>query len=222
MKISKRKKRIISYIFIPVIMAVLGYGIIFVAARPVINLASNVFNMVLSKTMPNFSSELESVYDENAKVQKDGIIKKSDIVFPGYEVRYGELFCDRLNMDVKVFWGDTDRVFKEGAGQYIGSFLPGFGHMVLLGAHDSLYFEPLQDVKNGDVFVLRTNYGEFQYRVTETKIADAKDSELFFDNSYKEQLILYTCYPFGALIGIKDQRFYVCAEKIAGPVISEE
>ena len=56
MKISKRKKRIISYIFIPVIMAVLGYGIIFVAARPVINLASNVFNMVLSKTMPNFSS----------------------------------------------------------------------------------------------------------------------------------------------------------------------
>ena len=203
MKISKRKKRIISYVFVPVIMAVLGYGIIFVAARPVISLASSVFNMVLSKTMPNFSSELESVYDENAKVQKDGIINKSDIVFPGYEVRYGELICDRLNMDVKVFWGDTDRVFKEGAGQYIGSFLPGF-------------------VKNGDVFVLRTNYGEFQYRVTETKIADAKDSEVFFDNSDKEQLILYTCYPFGALIGIKDQRFYVCAEKIAGPVISEE
>ena len=30
-----------------------------------------------------------------------GIWNKSDIVFPGYEVRYGELICDRLNMDVK-------------------------------------------------------------------------------------------------------------------------
>jgi sortase A len=125
-------------------------------------------------------------------------------------------------MDVRVYWGDTDEVFKEGAGQYIGSFIPGYGGPILIGAHDSLYFEPLEEVQEGDIFILRTNYGEFEYQVTETKIASANDDEVFDNTTDEEQLVLYTCYPFGALIGIKDQRFYVFADKISGPVISTE
>lgn len=216
---SKKVKRIISYICAPIIMAVLGYGLIYMVLHPVFNLASNMLGMVFADSAPDFDSGLSDIYDENADRPVSGTVDSSDIQFPGYGTSYAHLISEDLGMDVKIYWGDSDEIFREGAGQYIGSFLPGYGSVILLGAHDSMYFEPLQDVEKGDIFIIRTNYGEFRYKVSGTMIGSDDDDEVFNNISDKEQLVLYTCYPFGALIGVKDERFYVFADKISGPEV---
>lgn len=217
----KRIKRILEYILIPIVIAVIGLTVIYVAARPVIIFASNMLGMIISDSAPEFKTELASIYEENADAASTGKITFDSINYPKYETHYAQLQCERLDMNVRVYWGDSDKVFREGAGQYIGSFIPGYGGLILLGAHDSMYFAPLEDVKTGDEFTIRTNYGVFKYKVTETKIGSDGDSEVFEDVS-GETLVMYTCYPFGALIGVKNQRFYVFAEKISGPEIIRE
>lgn len=214
---KKRYKQLCAYIFIPIAYVILGFALLFVAFRPLLTLVSDVFHVVLSGGSPQFESELQSIYDETATPATEGELSIEDIEIPTYETCYARLTCDRLQMDVPVYWGDSNRVFREGAGQYIGSFLPGYGDVILIGAHDALYFAPLEDVKENDTFEIRTNYGIFAYRVTETKIASTADSEVYQNLSGAEQLVLYTCYPFGTLIGVKDKRFYVFADKISGP-----
>lgn len=222
MKKNNSLKRALQYIYIPIIMSVLGGLGIFLAARPAIKLAYNMLGIIISDSTPNFKTELGSIYDPLAEPLSRGEISYEDVEFPAYETHYAQIQCKRLDMDVPLYWGDSDRVFREGAGQYIGSFIPGYGGVILAGAHDSMYFEPLQDVKEGDRITVRTNYGIFTYRVTSTKIASDSDSEVFNDLSDSEQLVLYTCYPFGALIGVKNQRFYVFADKVSGPEIIRE
>ncbi|MGN0390238.1 MAG: class D sortase [Wujia sp.] len=219
MKMQKRAKRIFEYVCIPIVLAALGFLVLYLALRPVLDFASNMSSLILSESAPEFRTSLATIYDENSNPESTGTVLMQDIEFPSYETCYGRLSCERLGMDVAVFWGDSDRVFREGAGQYIGSFLPGYGGVILLGAHDSMYFEPLQDVREGDEFVIRTNYGIYTYRVTETKIASDDDSEVYGNLADGEQLVMYTCYPFGALIGVKNERFYVFAEQISGPEV---
>ena len=139
---------------------------------------------------------------------------------PKYSEQYGRLTCDELNISSPVFFGDRSNILEKGAGQYSGSSLPGEGGTILIGAHDTTYFENLENVKKGQVFEFTTEYGIYEYEVTKTKIYD----EDMYDEAYdlsadKEQLVLYTCYPFGELNGTKTQRMFVYLEKILGPDI---
>jgi sortase A len=35
----------------------------------------------------------------------------------------------------------------------------------------------------------------------------------------QEKLIIYTCYPFETLVGTKQERLFVFADKISGPTV---
>ena len=103
----------------------------------------------------------------------------------------------------------------------IGSFLPGFNRTSLIAGHSLPYFECLGDVNVGDIIKISTHYGDFEYKITDTKIGKATDESNYdLAQSEKEQLILYTCYPF-ELIGYKADRLFVYADKISGPTILE-
>ena len=108
----------------------------------------------------------------------------------------------------------------KGAGSYIGGSIPGAGDTVLIGAHDTTYFKGLEQVKKGDVFVFTTEYGIYRYKVSKTAIFDkGKYDEAYNLQQNKEQLVLYTCYPFGVLNGDKSQRMFVYLDKTSGPDI---
>ena len=104
-------------------------------------------------------------------------------------------------------------------GTYAGRSLPGQGKEILISGHDATFFAPLALAKEGMVLSIKTNYGQYEYKVTGTEVLDVLDYKK--RDSESEELTLYTCYPFGAEDKLRNERFFVYAEKISGPEIGE-
>jgi sortase A len=209
-------KLFLSYLYTPILIAILGYITIFFAAAPIIQMVAAVSDMVIAKSAPDFSEELNSIFDENT-VKATDFVDMSEVAMPLYETQYAVITCERIHLLAPLFWGDSDKVLKQGVGQYIGSFMPGFGRPLLLSGHDSTYFAPLEEIQTGDIIKITTNYGDYEYKVMGTGITSSHDQKAYDLGQNEEELILYTCYPFGALIGVKDQRYFVYADKVKGP-----
>lgn len=159
-------------------------------------------------------------YDQWMEQPGEGALKASEVMPPLIGSKYGVLYCKRINLKVPVYYGDSEEILLKGAGQYVNGNFPGKGQSILIGGHDASYFAPLEHIKNGDVIHFDTTYGRFEYKVYKSQVVDT----LTFDLSNlkaKEELNLYTCYPFGDAAGAGADRFMVYAKKVAGPVIVE-
>ena len=67
---------------------------------------------------------------------------------------------------------------------------------------------------------VKTASGQYTYQVTKTEVKDA--SEYKTPDSDKEQLVLYTCYPFGEEDTMRSDRYFVYAEKTKEQETKEE
>jgi len=148
----------------------------------------------------------------------DNTVDENDIRFPKYGMRYAQIESEKAKESIPLYFGDGTDILKLGAGQYIGSSLPGYGRPILIGGHNNSYFAFLQYLKRGETITIRTNYGEYVYKVTETFVA-SKDAKWVYDADHNgEKLVLYTCYPFSALF-LTDERYFVYADKVSGPIV---
>lgn len=127
--------------------------------------------------------------------------------------QYGEIICEDIDLRAPLYYGDTNEIFDKGVGTWIGSTLPGRPGSALIGGHDSTYFAPLEQIKEDAIITVKTTYGTFKYKVTGTLIAGAEDTYAYAMSADMDELILYTCYPFGNSKNSKE-RFYVYAERI--------
>ena len=216
----KNVKQILRYCFVPIVM---GLIVLCIGMIPM-----KYFSDITTSVKSNFINT-QSIFVENIKefhvpdIKKEKQKKKislSDIVTPKYGEQYGGLSCKELKISAPIFFGDRGNILQKGAGQYNGSFLPGEGGTILIGAHDTTYFKNLEKVKKGHKFEFYTEYGIYDYKVSDIKIYDEEDYHKAYDlGAKKEKLILYTCYPFGKLNGTKTQRMFVYLDKISGPDI---
>ena len=230
---SHRKKnvKLLAYLSLPVIFTIIGYALLGIALKPVWDVVSAGVSMLASEEAPTFETELKSIYDPNAipepveepvEVDNTVHIPISDIELPGAETQYGQVTCDRIGLNAPTYWGDSNKVLRYGAGQYTGSFWPGFGRMILLSAHNTTFFKCFQDIEVGDTINFSTNYAEFEYTVTRVEVYNEDDlGDYVIQHLLDEEevLIMYTCYPFHAISGRKTDRLTVFCEKTAGPVI---
>lgn len=223
--------RILAYLFVPVFFSVLGYGILTAALKPVWELTSALVSMVTTEEMPDFQPQLTSVFDPESAARtpvqmpqtedapEAPYIRIQDIQMPDDGAHYANLSCQRIGLDAPVYWDDTSQILRSGVGHYLASTFPGFGGMIVLSAHNTTWFKPLQNVAVGDVFHYDTNYGNYEYEVVNVEVLDENEllrrmmSEILAE---KEQLIMYTCYPFGPHVGRKTDRFTVTARRISG------
>ena len=163
------------------------------------------------------SVELESIYEGPVFV-KEGTVHASKVTIPDMGTMYGEIVCEAIGLQADLYFGETEEILKYGAGQSLRSMQPGFGYPTLISGHNNKEFDKLEEIEVGDVFTIHTNYGTYEYEVSDTEICLPED----FDESVlleeKSRLILYTCYPFNGL-GYIYRRFFVYAEQISGPVI---
>lgn len=130
----------------------------------------------------------------------------------------GSLSVDGTGVDCTLFYGDADEQLEQGAGLYPGSHLPGQGSLALIGGHTNSFFRGLEKAQIGSSVRLSLFYGDYVYQITDLRIVDAEDTSAYDLNASEDHLILYTCYPFGALYDTP-YRYFVYATRISGPTL---
>lgn len=211
---SNISKRIAAYIVIPLLFIILGFLVLFISCKPVVGMIKSYGNMIITKGAPGYGNEFNPELSK-LEMNKQSKFNANQIQVPALETHYANIYCERVELEAPVYYGDSDTVLSYGVGQYTASGLPGEGKPILIGGHDATYFERLEDIKIGDVVTIETNYGQFEYKVATTRIADALEADAYDLSQPKEQLILYTCYPFNQLLGDSSERFFVYCDGIS-------
>lgn len=220
MKLNHKQRKVMTLILVPLSFTLLCYLTLYLLISPVIEPLMSIYSLISSDYAPTLNDENSKDLYANKLVASD-TINASQIVQPTYGDLFGKLTIDSVNIKVNLYYGDGRDQLRNGVGLFGGSFLPGFNRTILIAGHSIPYFEPLGDIKIGDIIKISTHYGDFEYKITNTKISDANDSSNYdLEQNDQEQLILYTCYPF-EIIGYKSQRLFVYADKISGPTIVE-
>ena len=104
MSISRRIKRLMAYIYMPLIFTILGYLLVYIAFKPIINIGISVTSMIMAQEIPQFTLELQSIYVEPEEVpvedddeeEDNNSVKIEDVVWPNYGQHYAQISCDRI------------------------------------------------------------------------------------------------------------------------------
>ncbi len=236
---SNQLKKPLAYAVVPAVFCVFGYLLIWAALQPVWGMASVALSMLVADDAPSFDSNLSVTYDPNAAKPKaeekpqtqdqaqdqaqsqpaQTYIKGADVEFPNSGDQYGRVQCGRIGLDAPVYWYDSDEILAYGVGQSLSSMPPGFGEVIVLAGHNTTDFAPLRDIAEGDVVQFKTNYCDYEYTVTHIEVLDENVlANTILDKAMtpREELIMYTCWPFEAITGRKTERLTVYADRTAG------
>lgn len=232
----RRFKRLEAFFYVPLLFMVLGYLLIYIIGRPIINFTTSTVDLILLNDAPSFDQKGTNLYDQEKtnsagkSSEKDTgendsaeSIASSKVNYPSSGDQFGKVVIDKVAIDIPLYYGDSDDILRLGAGQYTGSMIPGDRGTTLIGAHNQPVFGKIYYLQPTDEISIHTHYGEYKYSVTDTKIANYKDpliNEKLGDR-LKHSLILYTCYPLDA-IGLTRERVFVFADLVSGPIIDEE
>ncbi len=213
-----------AYIYMPLLFSFLAYAVVYIMASDIISMAVNTVRLVMADEAPDFNPEYQSVFVKNAvEISEDnGVerVKRSEVGIAEYGELYAYVRCTRIALDAPVYKGDNDDILKKGIGQNFASSQPGFGRLILLGGHNNTYFNALKNIGTDDIVEIETSYGIYKYKVTETKVVNESDSTAYDFAIEREQLVMYTCYPFD-MLSRTQYRYFVYAELISGPVFTD-
>ncbi|SCJ97305.1 Sortase (surface protein transpeptidase) [uncultured Eubacterium sp.] len=196
-----KNKKYTAMIFTAIVSVLIIAG-----AMPAEHLLSAQLTSAFTMGSPNFQYAVTMDYQQFTR--------------PAVGSRYGSIRCKEIELEVPLYYGDSEEILEKGAGQYSLSGMPGEGRSILIGAHDMTFFKPLEKIKKNQVIEIETTYGLYKYKVKDIKVLKAADPDLY-QQEEKESLILYTCYPFGLILGDRSRRFVVYCDKISGREVQE-
>lgn len=216
-----------SFIILPVIFFISIYLILYAVLAPTCSTIFKAAGFFFSDTEKNYSTEYNSIFvpiseDETSVVDenKNQYIDINEIEYPKYGEHFGQLIIEDCSIDTKLFMGDGDIALRNGVGIYYGSLIPGYGGTILVAGHNNTAFNGLKNAEKGQIVTIKTSYGNYTYEITETAVKKANDSSAYDLSVDKENLIMYTCYPFDEL-GLTSNRFFVYAKFVSGPIITD-
>lgn len=127
----------------------------------------------------------------------------------------GRVWVDGTEVDCTLYWGDDGNQFRDGAGVHSadGCVLPGENGTVFVGAHTNTWFVDLKSAEIGSIIHMETPWGNFSYKITETKVIQETEIDQCRWGEQTPSCILYTCYPFGILVPTS-QRYLVYADPL--------
>ena len=214
---NRKLRRRLSYVAIPLIFAVLGLIGTMLVINKVYSKISDYSTFVASDTYIKYEDDLYNNFKGYKGKAKD-TFDNTSVVMPYSNEQYAVLKCEELEIKAPLYWGDSDIALEAGAGTYTGSSMPGYGSTILVSAHNTTFFKNLKDAKEGNVFKIKTNYADFEYKVSKIEVKTlGNEAPVNFD-SETEQLVLYTCYPFSPMSAVSNQRLFVYCDKLSGPV----
>lgn len=220
-RFARKLNRVMAYIYVSLLFSFLAYGVAYLMASDIVSMAVNTVKLIMSDEAPDFNPEYNSVFVKNAvEINNDnGIetVKRSEVGIADYGEMYAYVRCTRIALDAPIYKGDDDDILKKGIGQNFASSQPGFGRLVLLCGHNNTYFNALKNIAVDDIIEIETSYGTYKYKVSETKVLNENDTGAYDFTIDREQLVLYTCYPFD-MLSRTQYRYFVYADLVSGPV----
>ena len=217
-----------SFIILPIIFFAGTYLALYLALAPIFSTLFSAAGMLFSDGEKDYSTDYKNIFvpvsddsDLSSDVQGDKqYIDIDKIEYPRYGNQFGELIIEDCEIESKLFFGDGDVALRNGVGVYSGSFIPGYGKTILVAGHNNTYFNGLKYAQEGQIVVIRTSYGNYEYKITDTAVKKANDRSAYDLNADYENLVMYTCYPFDEL-GLTSYRFFVYAEYVSSPIIQK-
>ena len=202
-------------ILLPLVFSIVALVILLIVLQSVrASFASAASNSGLSDT-PQIPALSALQTEETAAAEQEEVDLES---YPKSGDYLGHLTVSGTTVDCDVYYGDSETEFSKGAGTYKGAKIPGEGGTILMGGHTGTYFRDFESVEVGDEVTFTTYYGEYHYVVTGTRVATDTDTTAYDLDATEENLIMYTCYPFG-IINPTDERFFVYCDLVSGPSV---
>lgn len=109
----------------------------------------------------------------------------------------GRLRIGRIGLNMVVVQGTDHESLKKGPGHYVGSELPGEGHLIYVAGHRTTYLAPfaaINNIRKGDYIRFELPYGTFTYRVTRHYVV-ADNAIAVLQDTGTEILRLQACHP---------------------------
>ncbi|MBL5768266.1 class D sortase [Heyndrickxia sporothermodurans] len=119
----------------------------------------------------------------------------------------GQLIIPKINADLQIYEGADEDELEKGVGHFSQSVLPGEKDNSVLSGHRDTVFRKLGQMKKNDILIVKTNAGQFKYKIKKTRIVDADDRTVIVPKP-RATLTVTTCYPFN-FIGDAPQRFII-------------
>jgi sortase A len=162
-----------------------------------------------------------SIPDERPTVYpgKRATVREDDILLvPFFYIgeKIGTIKFPSIDHSVDAIQGDEEPQFRLGAGHSLHTYLPGQDNNSVFGAHRTTYFKKLENIKVGDAVNFEAVYGYFKYKIDEIRIINGGDNSVAKETS-KEQLTLYTCYPF-TYFGNAPKRFVLICSLVESEI----
>ncbi|MBQ3409312.1 MAG: class D sortase [Clostridia bacterium] len=165
--------------------------------------AIELVDMVSINTNSNVVSEIK--FNENSKEIAE---------YPEYGSRYANIKIESLDINLPLYYGDKLSILKNGVGQSSGAYFPGEGGAIICMGHNTKTFlYRLPEIDKNALIEIETTYGNFEYKVFQTKIVNMYNVDELPVQKDEEILMLYTCYPVTGL-GHKTDRFVVYAKRV--------
>lgn len=225
---KESKNKTWAYLYMPILYIFLAVLLIGGLSFPYWEVIGNAVSVFSSDITPNtmrltsiFTGPPETEPDAEPQTPESGdTVDNSIVQIPAYNTEYARLSCERIGIDCPLYFGDSDTALANGAGQYHSSWLPGYGGTILVAGHNYSVFYNLQYAETGDVFQVVTNYGVYEYQVTDIQVHDRLDETAYdLTSRDREMLVLYTCWPMQRMAGVKNDRLFVYCDKISGPTV---
>lgn len=128
----------------------------------------------------------------------------------------GSIEIPKINVNLPIYHGTEEAVLSVGAGHVYSSSLPVGGdntHSILTGHRglpNSKLFTRLDEIKEGDIFLVKVYRQTLAYEVCEIQVIKPEDTKILDIQSGKDLVSLITCTPYG----INTHRLVVTGERI--------
>ncbi len=233
---SKRLEGGMNFIILPVIFSVLiilfcvavGYPYVseFVEmSKPYltdnsIDISSDCYDIFVPADNRDEESKPEDKTVKDTKPMEQKRIPLSSLTYPYFGQRMGEVIIEDCQIYTSLYFGDGNYELNNGVGMYTGGYIPGYGKTVMIAGHNNTAFNGFKYAQKGQKVIIRTYYGTYTYEITDIQVKQSTDSSAYDFSVDRENLIMYTCYPFNEL-NLTPYRCFVYAKFISGPIIDK-
>lgn len=141
---------------------------------------------------------------------KDKPIESLENFKPNTGDTVGVLEIPKIDGLLPIIEGTDEDELDKGVGHYKSTVYPSQNDQILLSGHRDTVFRRMGELEIGDILTVQLPYGDFSYKIVETKIVSADDTTIIGSTAPDEVLTVSTCYPFN-FVGSAPDRYVINA-----------